>query len=52
MTFRAVSKMTDGLMSFAMMEGLMVMINGRFWFGTKQLLKATRMNRKRQKQGI
>lgn len=40
MPFRGVAKMTNGMFNMAMMEAVLVMVNGRFFAGLSKLLKA------------
>ncbi|CUQ52490.1 Uncharacterised protein [Hungatella hathewayi] len=36
--FRAISKMTGGMVSMGMVDGMLLMINGHFFKGIKQIL--------------
>lgn len=50
MPFRAMGKMTNGMMDTAMIDSIIVMCNGHFFKGFGSLIKAFRRNRKRQKE--
>ena len=49
--FRGYVRMSDGVVSAAMLEGFLVMLNGRFFKGLGQLILAT-VTRKRRRRGV
>lgn len=49
MPFRAIGKMTNGAVSQAMVESILVMVNGKFWRGIRQLMGAYHLLKKNQK---
>lgn len=49
MPFRAIGKMTNGLVDNAMIDGLLTICNGHFFKGSSQFIKAWNANRKRRK---
>ena len=51
MPFRGIARMTGGSVSMAMVDGLLLMVNGRFIRGIIKFLKEKRLLRKRNKSG-
>lgn len=49
MPFRAIAKMTNGLFDMAMVEGILTIVNGKFFGGIGQLLGANKQRRKLKK---
>ena len=47
--FRGIVRMSGGLFDFAMLDGLLTIVNGHFWKGLSQLLKAKKAKEKREK---
>lgn len=47
--FRSVARMSGGAVDTAMVDGLLVMVNGRFWRGLRQYLVAARQHRRRRR---
>lgn len=52
MPFRGISKMMGGMIDIHMVDAILVMVNGHFFKGCGQLLKAYASMRKEQKEGI
>ncbi len=50
--FRGVARMSAGAMSYDMLDGLLIMINGKFFKGLSYLIKASIRNNKKQKEII
>jgi beta-glucosidase len=46
MPFRAIAKMTGGMVDRATVEGLLQLVNGHFWAGAARALRAYRANRR------
>ncbi len=44
--FRSIARMSGGAVDTAMVDGLLVMVNGRFWYGLRQFLAAARRHRR------
>ncbi|MGY1553074.1 glycoside hydrolase family 3 C-terminal domain-containing protein [Microbacterium sp. A588] len=44
--FRSIERMSGGLVDKAMLDALLVMVNGRFWRGSRQMLSAWRAHRR------
>ena len=47
--FRGIVRMSGGVFDFAMLDGLLTIVNGHFWKGLSQLLKAKNAKAKREK---
>lgn len=52
MPFRGIAKMMGGMVDMSMVDAILVMVNGQFFKGAGQLLKAYRNMRREQKGGI
>ncbi len=52
MPFRGIAKMMGGMVDMAMVDAIMVIVNGHFFSGCGQLIGAFRKMRKAQKEGI
>lgn len=44
--FRSVARMSGGLVDEAMLDALLLMVNGRFWHGARRMLSAWRAHRR------
>ena len=49
MPFRAIAKMTGGMVSMEMVEGMVMVVNGHFWKGIKQIVGGFFRNQKANK---
>ena len=49
MPFRAIAKMTGGMVSMEMVEGMVTVVNGHFWKGIKQIVGGFFRNQKANK---
>ncbi len=47
--FRHIARMTGGIIDMSMLDGILVMVNGRFWKGLAQTLRARRAKIKRER---
>ncbi|WP_062318438.1 glycoside hydrolase family 3 protein [Demequina maris] len=47
--FRSVARMSGGRVDDAMLDGLLLMVNGRFWRGVRQVLSAWRARRRSER---
>lgn len=50
MPFRGIARMSGGMFDFAMIDGILTIVNGHFWKGLHQLLKAKKAKGKRDKE--
>lgn len=48
--FRSVARMSGGMVNMAMLDGILLMVNGHFWKGLGTYIKAGRAKRKEEKQ--
>ena len=47
--YRALARMSGGMIDKSMLEGILVMVNGQFWKGLRQTLRAHREKRNKRK---
>ena len=47
--YRALARMSGGMIDKSMLEGILVMVNGQFWKGLRQTLRAHREKRTKRK---
>ncbi len=44
--YRQLARMTGGIIDMPMLDGILVMVNGQFWKGLRQMMKARKVKRK------